>query len=108
MTENEQLEQLIQAAEQMADGDPRQAQRRALIQLRVLARLRANYPYLDLTNWADVMTAIFKSLEVLVQWEDDNGVRIANDHPTIRDVLLSELRMVLLANLNESSTRTSH
>ena len=46
MTENEQLEQLIQAAEQMANDDPRLAQIRGLIRLRVLAKLRETYPNL--------------------------------------------------------------
>ena len=101
MTENEQLEQLIQAAEQMADDDPRLAQARGLIRLRVLAKLRQTYPDLDLTNCADVMATAFKNLANLVRWEDDKGERIANDEPAIRDALLGELRMVLFANLNQ-------
>ena len=39
-----------------------------------------------------------------MQWVDENGVHIANDEPVIRDALLSELRMVLCANLSQSPT----
>lgn len=95
MSENEQLEQLIQAAERMADDDPRLAQARELIRLRVLAKLRKTYSDLDLTNCAEVVATVLKNLSNLVQWEDDNGVPIANDHPAIRDALLRELRMLL-------------
>jgi hypothetical protein len=108
MTNNEQLAKLIQAAEQMADDDPRLTQTRALIRLLVLAKLRETYPDLDLTNCADVMATVFKNLANLVQWEDDKGVRLANDQPAIRDALLSEIRMLLFANLNQSPTRAIH
>ena len=60
MTENEQLDQLIQAAEQMANDDPRLTQIRGLIRLRVLAKPRETYPNLDLTDCADVMAMVFK------------------------------------------------
>ena len=105
MTDNEQLEQLVQAAQQMADDDPRLAQARGLIRLRVLAKLRETYPTLDLTNCTDVMAAVFKNLANLVQWEDDDGERIAMDEPAIHDALLSELRMILFANLNQLPTQ---
>ena len=105
MTDNEQLEQLVQAAQQMADDDPRLAQARGLIRLRVLAKLRETYPTLDLTNCTEVMAAVFKNLGNLVQWEDDDGERIAMDEPAIHDALLSELRMILFANLNQLPTQ---
>ena len=95
MMESEQLEDLIRAAEQMADDDPRLTQARGLIRHRVLAKLRKSCPDLDLTSCADVMATAFKNLEDRVQWEDDNGARIANDHPAIRDALLSEIRMLM-------------
>ena len=107
MTENEQLDQLIQAAEQMANDDPRLAQIRGLIRLRVLAKLRETYPNLDLTDCADVMAMVFKDLGKLLQWEGDKGERITNDRPAIRDALLRELRMVLLTNLNQSPIRAA-
>jgi hypothetical protein len=91
----EQLEQLIQAAAQMADDDPRLAQARELIRLRIIAKLRQTYPHLDQANCAHVIATVFENLENIVQWVDENGVHIANDEPAIRDALLSELRMVL-------------
>jgi hypothetical protein len=91
----EQLEQLIQAAAQMADDDPRLAQARELIRLRVIAKLRQTYPNLDQANWADVMATVFKNLENVMQWVDDNGVRIPNDEPVIRNALMGELRTIL-------------
>ena len=106
MTESEQLEQLIQAAQQMADDDPRLAQARGLIRLRVLAKLRETYPTLDLTNCADVMATVFKNLGNVVQWEDDKGESISMDEPAIHDALLSELRMILFAVPNQSSKGT--
>lgn len=98
MTENEQLEQLIQVAEQMADDGPRLAQARGQIRLRVLARLRETRPSLDQANFADAAATVFANLENLVQWEDEKGRRITNDQPAIRDALVSELRLVLSAN----------
>ncbi|SEP51137.1 hypothetical protein SAMN02990966_07877 [Rhodospirillales bacterium URHD0017] len=98
MTHSEQLEQLIQAAEQMADDDPRLAQARGLVRLHTLAKLRQTYPSLDQANYTDVMTTVFENLGNVVQWVDENGVHIANDEPVLRDALLSELRMVLCAN----------
>ena len=95
MSENKQLEQLIQAAEQMADDDPRLTQARELIRLRVLAKLRKTHPNLDLTSCAQVVATVLKNLANLVQWEDDKGVRIADDHPALRDALVSELRMLM-------------
>ena len=106
MTENEQLEQLIQAAQEMADDDPRLAQARGLIRLRVLAKLRETNPTLDLTNCADVMATVFKNLGNHVQWQDDNGESISMDEPAIHDPLLSELRMILFAGLNKSPKGT--
>ena len=100
----EQLEQLIQAAAQMADDDPRLAQARELIRLRIIAKLRRTYPHLDQPNCANVIATVFENLENIVQWVDENGVHIANDEPVIRDALLSELRMVLCANLSQSPT----
>ena len=94
----EQLEQLIQAAAQMADDDPRLAQARELIRLRIIAKLRQTYPNLDPANCANVIATVFENLENIVQWVDENGVHIANDEPVIRDALLSEMRMVLCAN----------
>jgi hypothetical protein len=91
----EQLEQLIQAAAQMADDDPRLAQARELIRLRIIAKLRQTYPHPDQANCAHVIATVFENLENIVQWVDENGVHIANDEPAIRDALLSELRMVL-------------
>ena len=69
----------------MADDDPRLPQTRGLIRLRVLAELRETYPDLELTNCAEVVATVFKNLSKLVQWEDDKGVRIADDQPAIRD-----------------------
>ena len=94
----EQLEQLIQAAAQMADDDPRLAQARELISLRIIAKLRQTYSNLDQANCANVIATVFENLENIVQWVDENGVHIANDEPVIRNALLSELRMVLCAN----------
>ena len=94
----EQLEQLIQAAAQMADDDPRLAQARELIRLRIIAKLRQTYPNLDQANCANVIATVFENLENIVQWVNENGVHIANDEPVIRDALLSELRMVLCAD----------
>ena len=91
----EQLEQLIQAAAQMADDDPRLAQARGLVRLRTLAQLRQTYPKLDQANCTDVVATVFENLENIVQWVDEDGVHIANDEPVIRNALLSELRMVL-------------
>ena len=99
----EQLEQLIQAAEQMADDDPRLPQARGLVRLRILAKLRQIYPNLDQTNCTDVMATVFKNLGNVMQWVDENGVHIANDEPVIRDALLSELRMVLCADQTRST-----
>ena len=59
----EQLEQLIQAAAQMADDDPRLAQARELIRLRVIAKLRQTYPNLDQENCANVIAAVIENLE---------------------------------------------
>ena len=92
----EQLEQLIQAAAQMADDDPRLAQARELIRLRVIAKLRQTYPNLNQANCANVITTVFENLENIVRWVDENGVHIANDEPVIRDALLSELRRMVL------------
>jgi len=103
----EQLEKLIQAAAQMADDDPRLAQARELIRLRIIAKLRQTYPHLDQANWTDVMAAVFKNLENVMQWVDENGVRIANDEPVIRDALLSEMRMVLCANQTRCTVATA-
>ena len=94
----EQLEQLIQAAAQMDDDDPRLAQARELIRLRIIAKLRQTYPNLDQANCAKVIATVFENLENIVQWVDENGVHLANDDPVIRDALLSELRMVLCAD----------
>ena len=94
----EQLEQLIQAAAQMADDDPRLAQARELIRLRIIAKLRQTYPNLDQTNCTDVIATVFENLENIVQWVDENGVHIANDEPVIRNALLSELRMMIGAD----------
>lgn len=94
----EQLEQLIQAAAQMADDDPHLAQARELIRLRIIAKLRQTYSNLDQANCAKVIATVFENLENIVQWVDENGVHIANDEPVIRNALLSELRMVLCAN----------
>ena len=63
--------------------------------MRVLAKLRKANPDLDLTNPAQVVATVLKNLSNLVQWEDDRSVRIANDHPAIREPLLSELRMLM-------------
>ena len=41
---------------------------------------------------------VFENLENTLQWVDDNGVRIPNDEPVIRDALLSELRLILCAD----------
>jgi hypothetical protein len=94
----EQLERLIQAAEQMAADDPGLPQARSLLLTRSLATLRRTYPNLDLTNCVDVTATVFNNLGNRVQWVDENGVPIANDEPVIRDALLSELRMVLGAS----------
>jgi hypothetical protein len=99
---SEQLEQLIQAAAEMADDDPRLAGARELIRLRIIAKLRHAYPNLDQTNCKDVIATVFDNLENIAQWVDENGVRIPNDEPVIRDALLSELRMVLGATLDQS------
>ena len=88
----------------MADDNPRLAQARELIRLRIIAKLRQTYPNLDQANCANVIATVFKNLENIVQWVDENGVHIANDEPAIRDALLSELRMVLCANLSQSPT----
>ncbi|GEP61645.1 hypothetical protein [Reyranella soli] len=95
ISENEQLEQLIQAAEQIADDDPRLVQARELIRLRVLFKLRKTYPELDLANCAQVVATVLKNFSNLMQWEGDEGVRIANDHPALREALVSELRMLM-------------
>ena len=108
MIEIQQLEQLIQAAEQMADDDPRLPQPRELVRLHTLAQLRQTYPNLDPANCTDVMATVFKTSEGVVQWVHENGVDIANDEPVIRDALLSELRMVLCANPNQSPTQACH
>jgi hypothetical protein len=92
----EQLEQLIQAAAQMADDDPRLVQARDLIRLRIVAKLRQAYPNLNQANWVNVIASVFENLGNVMQWVDENGVHIANDEPVIRDALWSELRMVLL------------
>ena len=105
MTESEQLEQLIQDAEQMADDDPRLAQARGLIRLRVLAKVRETYPNLDLKTCADVLATVFKNLGNVVQWVDENGLHIADDEPVIRDALLSELQMLLCANQTRCAFR---
>jgi hypothetical protein len=52
-------------------------------------------PDLELTNCAEVVATVFKNISELVQWEDDKGVRIADDQPAIRDALLSELRRLV-------------
>jgi hypothetical protein len=103
----EQLEQLVQAAAQMADDDPRLAQARELIRLRIVAKLRQTYPNLDQANCANVIAMAFENLENIVQWVDENGVHIANDEPVIRDALLSELRMVLCANQTRRTVATA-
>ena len=107
MTESEQLEQLIQAAEQMADDDPRLPEARGLVRLRTLAKLRQTYPNLNQANCTDVMATVFKNLGNVVQWVDENGVHIAIDEPVIRDALLSELRMVLCANQTRCTVATA-
>jgi hypothetical protein len=84
----------------------RVAQARGLIRLCVLAKLRKTYPTLDLTNCTDVVATVFKSLGNHVQWEDDDGERIAMDEPAIHDALLSELQMILFANLNQLPTQS--
>ena len=94
----EQLEQLIQAAAQMADDDPRLAQARELIRLRIIAKLRQTYPNLDQAKFANVIATVFENLGNVMQWVDENGMPIANDEPVIRDALLSELRMLLGAD----------
>ena len=98
------IEQLIQAAEQMADDDPCLPQARRRVRLRTLARLHQMHPNLDQANCTNVMATVFENLENVVQWVDENGVHIGNDEPAIRDALLSELRMVLCANLDQSPT----
>ena len=103
----EQLEQLIQATEQMADDDPRLAQARELIRLRIIAKLRQTYPNLDQANCTDVIATVFENLENIVQWVDENGVLIAIDEPVIRDALLSELRMVLCADQTRCTVATA-
>jgi hypothetical protein len=103
----EQLEQLIQAAAEMADDDPRLAQARELIRLRILAKLRRTYPNLDQANCANVIAMVFENLENIVQWVDENGVHIANDEPVIRDALLSEMRMVLCADQMRCTVATA-
>ena len=90
---------------QMADDDPRLPQARGRVRLRALANLRQTYPNLDQANCTDVMASVFKNLGSVMQWVDENGVHIANDEPVIRDALLSELRMVMCANLNQSHTQ---
>jgi hypothetical protein len=95
---SEQLEQLIRAAAEMVDNDPRLAQARALIRLRIIAKLRQTYPNMGQANYTDVIAKVLENLENIVQWVDDNGVRIPNDEPVIRDALLSELRMLLSAD----------
>ena len=101
----EQLEQLIQAAAQMADDDPRLAQARELIRLRIIAKLRQTYPNLDQAKFANVIATVFENLGNVMQWVDENGMPIANDEPVIRDALLSELRRILFAGLNQSPKR---
>jgi hypothetical protein len=103
----EQLEQLIQAAAQLADDDPHLAQARELIRLRIVAKLRQTYTNLDQANFANVIAMAFENLETIVQWVDENGVHIANDEPMIRDALVSELRMVLCANQTRSTVATA-
>jgi hypothetical protein len=103
----EQLEQLIQAAAQMDDDDPRLAQARELIRLRIIAKLRQTHPSLDQANCANVIATVFENLENIVQWVDENGVHIAIDEPVIRDALLSELRMVLCANQTRCTVATA-
>src|SRR5215218_8700909 len=98
------IEQLIQAAEQMADDDPCLPQARRRVRLRTLARLHQMHPNLDQANCTNVMGTVFENLGNVVQWVDENGVHIGNDEPAIRDALLSELRMVLCANLDQSPT----
>ena len=100
----EQLEKLIQAAAQMADDDPRLAQARELIRLRIIAKLRQTYPNLDQANCGHVIATVFENLENIVQWIDENGVHIASDEPVIRNALLSELRMVLCVNQTRVAT----
>ena len=63
----EQLEQLIQAAAQMADDDPRLAQARGLIRLHTLAKVRQTYPNLDQANCTDVMMTVYKNLGNVMQ-----------------------------------------
>ena len=104
----EQLEQLIQAAEQMADDDPRLPQARGLVRLRTLAKLRQNYPNLEPANYTDVMATVIENVGNVMQWVDENGVHIATDEPVIRDALVSELRMVLCANLSQSPIQACH
>jgi len=98
------IEQLIQAAEQMADDDPCLPQARGRVRLRTLAKLHQMHPNLDQANCTDVMATVFENLGNVVQWVDENGVHIGNDEPAIRNALLSELRMVLCTNLNQSPT----
>jgi len=95
---SEQLEQLIQAAAQMDNDDPRLVQARDLIRLRIIAKLRQSYPNLNQANCVNVIATVFANLGNVMQWVDENGVHIANDEPVIRDALLSELRMVLCAD----------
>lgn len=56
------IEQFIQAAEQMADDDARLPQARGLVRLHALAKLRQTYPNLDQANCTDVMARVFKNL----------------------------------------------
>lgn len=96
------IERLIQAVARMADDDPRLAQARELIRLRIIAKLRQTYPNLNQANYANVIATVFENLENIVQWVDDNGVCIANDEPVIRQALLSELRFVVCGTLDQS------
>src|SRR4051794_12417505 len=102
----EQLEQLIHAAEQMADDDPRLPQARGLVRQHTLANLRQNYPNLDQANCTDVMVTFFKNHGNVMRWVDKDGVHIANDEPVIRDALLSELRIVLCADQTRRTVAT--
>jgi len=67
----EQLEQLIRAAAQMADDDPRLVQARDLIRLRIIAKLRQSYPNLNQANCVNVIATVFENLENIVQWVDE-------------------------------------
>jgi hypothetical protein len=53
------------------------------------------------------MATVFKNLENVMQWVDENGVHIPNVAPVIRDALLSELRMVLCAGQTRCTVATA-